>query len=419
MILLISYRIKLMKPSKKRKQSYSLGHLGMAMMEVLVAAGLMGGMAIGLAQLMDVTTKGQKHTQQNISMQEAEIQLTRLFGDGPSCTKSLAGLGLDSMVPKVTQVRKDGSSVDLPQFSPGSTSLGVKLTGLKIVKLDLLEKEAQGQLEMQFDRLKGQRQGEKTNKRFNFRAQLDASNKITQCFAIQGDQLLLEGTCTQLGGTINPSTKKCEISSQQLMLKDPAGTVQSLSDILCEREKAHVMIFGGTTKYCATPVSHTGCTWSGWQTLAITGYPAMRCVSGAIVERAAFTPPPPPPTAVPTAAPTAVPTPKPPVCQWFNSVAAVSDHCKYCSCPGAPNGDGVNWFGPSRNCSDLMGGMVPYGKAVFVKTVSGTCKEAGTVRSYNPYISGSIGGIRCIKSSPGYCFGSAEATLNLECCYNP
>lgn len=260
---------------------------GMALLQVMIAAGILGGVGIGLTELMKSTSKSQKHSEQNQTVEELETRLLSLLSDPASCSRTLINQSVGSEISQIYLKKNDGSEEWQKDLSPGGQWGGIAIQKIRLSQLTAGAKDADGMLTLTLQRpSQGQRKSEVIEKQIPFSAQIDGSGKITSCFGRKTNNNLVEGACKELGGTYNHAQDRCEIDPLQIPIKTASGTA-SLQQALCDLEASDINVFGGKSRFCTPALNLSKCWWSGFHT-PVYNHPAINCQAGVIVEKNKF-----------------------------------------------------------------------------------------------------------------------------------
>ncbi len=84
---------------------------GMTLVEIMIAAGLLGGLAIAGASLFKNQDKAQKTVESNYEMATTISQIRGILGDITNCSASLGGLNINGGVVPSTGIKKSGVNV--------------------------------------------------------------------------------------------------------------------------------------------------------------------------------------------------------------------------------------------------------------------------------------------------------------------
>ena len=249
---------------------------GMALAEVMLAAGLLGGLSLVVVRLMENAAVSQKHTEQNYGMTEIQKEIEQVLANKDSCTKTLFGKGVGDQVNSLFLVDKTGVQKTLSNLSPGRKIAGMEIKSYSIKNITPMSSGAKGELLVQLDRKGGLRKGEVNSRIISFSAQVDANNKIAECYSLYSNQAAIAETCTKIGGTIDPATDKCFLNGDEVVIDD-AGNPISLKDYVDKLIKKN-----------SNPFGDKECEWNGWS-YPVPGQPTYAC-SGNKVGDVDFSP---------------------------------------------------------------------------------------------------------------------------------
>jgi len=272
------------------KSDYKIS--GFSIPEVVVVAGLLSGVALGITKLTELSQREQRHHEENFNIKDESRKIINILSDPASCAQNLVGHKLGDVLSEIVALKSDGNVVSFPELKVGATLQGggVSLISYKISKLKITSGKGTGEIEVIYDRKGRGLRTEDISDHIGFIAQVDGSNKITSCVVSDGEDETLDSVCGMIGGVYNTTTEDCEIDPSKFLLLAQDGTQKSLQEELCKREKWHILIFGGKSIFCNPPVNASKCNWGGWYNFG-SGYPSMNCSSGEIIERQAWVKP--------------------------------------------------------------------------------------------------------------------------------
>jgi hypothetical protein len=219
---------------------------GIGVIEIFVLVGLLSAMGYYIMARQDANRKAKIKANLDIEIENMSNLIKQVLSDNYNCSATVNGMvpGTLSEPPRVPGGPTLGTPVGgvLTEFrtalknpafpaTPGSSiftapqtymTTGEITPGLLIDSIHLLNNEVDDFIRVKFkftDR-KAQSTGLATelNKDFILNTKKDVSS-VTECNLKINNEYLVKG-CTQLGGTINPDTNKCELADYLLRSKD-------------------------------------------------------------------------------------------------------------------------------------------------------------------------------------------------------
>lgn len=180
---------------------------GFSLVQVMVAAGLMGGIALGVMQLS-------KQMQTTTVMGETSLEESQLFNhistiliDANSCEETFKGLAFGDSVESIKRVKSDGNSVEV--YTAGEI-YGNR--ALELTDMILSGKEGEEHLTLVLKRIKSAYSGPKEIKKkvhlkLNFK-----DGKVISCFSELSNvtETSINKSCTAMGADYDPSTQTCK-----------------------------------------------------------------------------------------------------------------------------------------------------------------------------------------------------------------
>lgn len=113
-----------------RKDLKVSNNKGMALLEVMIAAGLLGVVSLGVMKVMKDMTKTSKTSQQSFEFSQAASAINSILKDGYSCKATLEGLNPSSAGTKVDEVirkKANGSSLSVYKIGDVLGAVGSKV----------------------------------------------------------------------------------------------------------------------------------------------------------------------------------------------------------------------------------------------------------------------------------------------------
>ena len=232
---------------------------GFSMVGVLAAGGMMGGLALFLAEMTKQQHVAQKVAETGVEITALHSRVISLLADGEACKKTLEGTPV-SPAPTITGFKNRKGRDVLAVPSPPFNRL-VKLRDAKLTNIQGTGTTREVEVELTFEKLSKAISGQKTVKRLiPLTLELDTANAISSCHSPQ-NYVMKEQLCKEMGGTWNGSNKKCSVpdcSTGQALTKTSTGfaCVSAGSLPNCPNGKI-IKRVGGTWK-CEDPPSGGG-----------------------------------------------------------------------------------------------------------------------------------------------------------------
>ena len=201
---------------------------GFSIVGVLVAGGMMGGLAMVLADLTKKQHVAQKVAETGVEITALQGRVVSLLADGEACKKTLEGTAVNpppAPAPGITGFKNRKGTPVLAVPSPPFNRL-VKLNKVELVNIQGSGSTREVDVEITFEKLSKAIKGQKTVKRsVPLTLELDAANTITSCHSPQ-NYVMKEQLCSEMGGNWNGSNKKCSVpdcSTGQVLTKTATG----------------------------------------------------------------------------------------------------------------------------------------------------------------------------------------------------
>ena len=208
----------------KRKVTRLLKHRGFSMLGTLAAAGLMGGLALMLANLTRQQHVTQKKAETGVELTVLSDRVVNVLYDRESCKNTIDGASPPSSILggtsfNVDRLRGNGTSVAVSSvlLEKGKT-YGNRLLKIASMKLKVpsgntaVNNQLEAKLEVVFERVSRAFTGQKeVTKNFELLLELDGSNSFQGCRS-KFDSMALnvkQEICQEIGGIWNGGTGKC------------------------------------------------------------------------------------------------------------------------------------------------------------------------------------------------------------------
>ena len=190
------------------------------MVGAISAAGLMGGLAMVLAQLQKQQLTLQKKIQSSIEVQSLTDRITRILYDRDACLNTIgSGTDLSATTPiSLTSIKnkRDADAIKVANAN-GKPSYGNRLIKVNSIELDNIDLTAApaGRLDLTIVMEKTSRavKGQRTvSKTFKLAVQVNTANQPTLCESDLSAALrqAQESICRDLGGTFDTINRTCE-----------------------------------------------------------------------------------------------------------------------------------------------------------------------------------------------------------------
>ena len=202
------------------------------MVGVLVAAGMLGGLALFLADVAKKQHIIQKKSETGAELTTLHNRVISILSDGEACRETLGGVAIPPSstpppsAPTITQLKNRKGRVVLTIGSSGN-----RLVRLNSVKLENIQPPSgsstrEVDVVVEFEKLSRAITGQKTvTKTIPLTLELDASDRISSCHAPQ-NFVMKQQLCSEMGGTWDGGTKKCGVPDCQtgeVLTKTPGG----------------------------------------------------------------------------------------------------------------------------------------------------------------------------------------------------
>ena len=194
------------------------------MVGVLAAGGMMGGLALFLAEMTKQQHVAQKVAETGVEITALHSRVVSLLADGEACKKTLEGTPVNP-APTITGF-KNRKGRDVLAVPSAPFNRLVKLRDAKLTNIQGTGTTREVEVELTFEKLSKAISGQKTVTRLiPLTLELDTANSITSCHSPQ-NYVMKEQLCKEMGGTWNGSNKKCSVpdcSTGQALTKTSTG----------------------------------------------------------------------------------------------------------------------------------------------------------------------------------------------------
>ena len=179
---------------------------GFSLVQVMVAAGMMGGIALGVMQLskqMQTTTvKGETSIEEN----QLINHISTILLDANSCMETFKGLSFRDPVESIKRVKSNGESIEV--YRTG------KIYGnrtLQIDRMTLSGKKGEEYLDLKIKRIKAAYQGPKNVKKRIALKLVIEEGKVKNCFSELSNvtENSIKKSCESIGAVYSDETQKC------------------------------------------------------------------------------------------------------------------------------------------------------------------------------------------------------------------
>ena len=215
---------------------------GFSLMEVIIAAGLMSGLAVAIVQMIESGNKGAKRVAQDIEVAALSADIVQALSDKRSCQRTLNGVNLTTAAAanyssgaSITSIQKFiGNSAttvriieENKSYSVGNSRVTIPTGGIKIFKYDGAN-PGSAKISVTFKRTQGASNtaviGTDIVKEYSiYMSDLDTNgifNEATDsCFA--DESFYQDAACSSIGGVLDNATGRCR--SLTLFEDQPGG----------------------------------------------------------------------------------------------------------------------------------------------------------------------------------------------------
>ena len=219
----------------------------MSIVTVLVAAGLMGGLALMLAQMSKQQHVNQKKAETGVEVVALSQRIVRTLYDGDACAKSI-GAGA-TIAPggtfAVNAIKsKSGKDVIVTGQTYGNRLVKISSMNLTIDSDPIAGNQAEAVLEVVMSRESAAYTGQKTvAKSFDLTLELDGSNNLLRCASDVSAvaEPVKKEICSDIGGSWDDSLKKCTFGrscaeGEYLASFDASGKVCKSRNLRCSKQ---------------------------------------------------------------------------------------------------------------------------------------------------------------------------------------
>ncbi|MBL6989005.1 MAG: hypothetical protein ISR65_04480 [Bacteriovoracaceae bacterium] len=236
--------------------------MGSSLTGVLMAAGIIGGLAVMTLRLTNMQLRSTKITELNVEINESMNHAKTVLLSKEACENTLGVTKVsDNNYTGIHTLSSGSAAIEITQLKDRrnkkivlDSNRGLKLDKIYLKNVDNLAANAFGIVELEFHFQKTSKVvsgSGKVTKAVNIQVKTDADGKIVECFSATENAVTTayNTLCKDLGGVIN-SSGKCEIKT--FTLKS-----QSLSNPCIE----------GSMYYNSSAQMFYYCTASGWSEL--------------------------------------------------------------------------------------------------------------------------------------------------------
>jgi len=180
---------------------------GFSLVQVMVAAGLLGGVALGVMQLskqmQSTTIMGATNLEEN----QIINHISTILLDADSCEKTFVGLAFGDPVESIKRVKSNGEAMEV--YSLGET-YGNRTISLKDMKLG--GKDGEEYLELVLRRLKSGYAGPKEIRKKIALKLVIKDDKVVNCFSELSNvtETSVKKSCLSIGAIYDANTQRCK-----------------------------------------------------------------------------------------------------------------------------------------------------------------------------------------------------------------
>ena len=250
---------------------------GFSIINVMMAAGMMGGLALLLAQMTKQQQEAQKQAETGVEVTALSQRIVRTLYDGKACLKTLEGgttpriisatnsFAIDSILNKNGQPIIKTMGLD-PNITYGNRLL--KVSSIKLLKPVISGGQAEAELEVVMRRESSAYKGQKTiAKRFPLTLNLDiATSQLISCAATSEAQT--QAVCTSLGGKWNGATGKCDAVTypgQSCGAGEAMTGIDGRGDVVCMQVSSATSVAPGFLPGCVITESTSTGPYESWK----------------------------------------------------------------------------------------------------------------------------------------------------------
>ena len=232
--------------SSARWAPVARSHRGFSVMSVIVAAGLMGGLALMLVQMTKQQHQTQKKAETGVEITALQQRILRTLYDDKACVNSIgAGRALPSGGTITVNAIKSKNNQDVVVTGGiyGNRLVKIESMTIEVDSFGSGSTQAQAELAVVMGRENRAYTGQKTlTKTFPLTLELDGAGKLAGCVSNAG--AVTQGVCTSLGGKWNGSA--CTLTMAEIGSECPGSTILKGFD-------------STGAKLCATAVKDMNC----------------------------------------------------------------------------------------------------------------------------------------------------------------
>lgn len=213
---------------------------GFSLAEVMVAAGILGIVSLGVLQLTKNQTKVQKRAETSFEINTISSLISQTLLNSAACSETLV----------VGTNIADGVSIDEIKNRKGNTLYNkvnrygknqVRINSIVIEGVTVVDNFGEAKLVVEFEKLSKILKGNKfIKKEFPLKVELDNSDNLIKCFSSTENAVVTakEEACNSLNGNYDVATDNCNLSTY--VATDPpsdnkAVSTQSLNDFFNDK----------------------------------------------------------------------------------------------------------------------------------------------------------------------------------------
>ena len=203
---------------------------GFSVAGLLVAAGMMGGLTMVLAQLTKQQFAIQRRAESGAEINEMSLKITRILQNEQACLNTIGkgtDLSLTTPPPDISSIHDKNNPPNIV-FTEGQAYRNrlIKVRDISLEDINLPNSET-GELNIQVTFVKRNPavKGKKEDvKKFSITVELDGSGKVVRCTSHQDSSVAAakKAVCTQWGGIYNPLPGTCSHATASKRCPGPA-----------------------------------------------------------------------------------------------------------------------------------------------------------------------------------------------------
>lgn len=231
---------------------------GFSLVELMVASGLVGLLAVATMKISDINMKSLKRSEASLETQSIVVAITNNLLNGESCVNTLSPVGGLSNGKNVTEIRnRVNRAIFNTTDSYGTRALKIK--SMKVRDLDITPstipagQKGYGELNLlvRLERLSSQISvsSKIVEKKIPLKVEVDSSKRVLRCYAATENAVdtAKAAACNNIGGVFDSATDECDLADYpQPDSSNIAVSTKYLQDHQVELDDKYVDITGDT-----------------------------------------------------------------------------------------------------------------------------------------------------------------------------